>query len=67
MSDIIDPAQKPRMGRPPTSPETARRNRVVSMMTDLELAQLKSLAEAEGKSLSLVVHQVLSRYLQRRL
>ena len=66
MSALINPNKKRRMGRPPSSPDKVRRNRVVTMVTDAEFAQLKSLAEAEGKSLSLVVYAVLSRYLKRR-
>ena len=67
MSDVKDPKQKRRMGRPPSSRKTVRRNRVVTMVTDVEFTQLKSLAEAEGKSLSSVVNEALSRYLKRRL
>jgi len=67
MSAPINPTKKKRRaGRPPSSPDTVRRNRVVTMVTDAELAKLKSLVEAEGKSLSFVVHDVLSRYLSRR-
>jgi hypothetical protein len=66
MSAPINPTKKRRMGRPPSSLDTVRRNRVVTMVTDAELAKLKSLVEAEGKSLSFVVHDVLSRYLKRR-
>jgi hypothetical protein len=54
------------MGRPPSSRKTVRGKRVVTMMTDAEFTQLKSLADAEGRSLSSFVNEVLSRYLKRR-
>ena len=66
MAGLINPTKKRRLGRPPSSPNMVRRNRVVTMVTDAELEQLKSLVKAEGKSLSLVVHEVLRRYLKRR-
>ena len=48
-----------RLGRPRLNPETARSNRVVTFVTNSELAKLERIAEQERISLSAVVHQVL--------
>lgn len=54
------------MGRPRTPTDVARRNRVVTLVTDSEFEQLKAVAADTGRSVSAVVHQVLSQFLQRR-
>ncbi len=51
------------MGRPPGAPETLRRNRVVTMVTDAELGELSKLAQDKNRSLSAIVHEILSRHL----
>jgi hypothetical protein len=56
--------KRKRMGRPLAAQETARRNRVVTMVTDSELEKLSMLADQEDKSLSAVVHQILSKRLK---
>ena len=56
--------KRKRMGRPLTAQETVRRNRVVTMVTDSELEKLTMLADQKSKSLSAVVHQILSRRLK---
>ena len=61
-----DKAQRRRMGRPARPAESARRNRVVTLVTDTELKKLKSIAEAENRSLSAVVHQILKNHLSQR-
>ncbi len=53
-------------GRPPRAPESVRRNRVVTLITDAEFEKLTKLAEKEGKSVSALTHEVLSRFLRRR-
>jgi len=53
------------MGRPPAPPEQVRRNRVVVMLTDAELASLHRLADARGKPQGTVAHELLSRALRR--
>ena len=60
-------ALQPRqMGRPRTPTEVARRNRVVTLVTDSEFEQLKTVAAVTERSVSAVVHQVISQFLQRR-
>ena len=59
-------SQRRRMGRPVQPEENARRNRVVTLVTDAELAELKNIAEADNRSLSAVVHQILKNHLSRR-
>ncbi len=55
-----------RLGRPPGAPESIRRNRVVTLMTDAEFEKLTRIADEEEKSVSAMVHQIISRYLKRR-
>jgi hypothetical protein len=52
------------MGRPPIPREKARSNRVVTFVTDRELADLTRGAEKANTSLSGFVHQLLLRALQ---
>ena len=59
--------KKPR-GRPKGSggpPEKLRRNRVVVMVTDAELAKLHRLAEARDVPLGTRAHELLSQSLRR--
>ena len=55
-----------RLGRPPGTPESVRRNRVVTLMTDAESEKLTKIADKEGKSVSALVHEVLLRFIDRR-
>lgn len=55
------------MGRPPASPESARANRIVTMVTNRELEQLRGLAESQERSLSFVVHQIVARHLAEQI
>lgn len=50
---------QPRMGRPQAPPQAARRNRVVTMVTDAELKKLTDLAARDQTSLSTTVHRIL--------
>ena len=61
-----DKAQRRRMGRPARPLETARRTPVVTLVTDAELEKLTSIAEAENRSLSSVVHQILKNHLPQK-
>jgi hypothetical protein len=63
---LKDSSPKRRMGRPPQPTKTARRNRVVTLVTDAELKKLSAIADDENQSLSSLVHQILARHLQRR-
>ncbi len=55
-----------RLGRPPGPPESIRRNRVVTLLTDAEFEKLTKIADKKDKSVSALVHQIVSRYLKRR-
>lgn len=57
---------KRRLGRPRCPIETARRNRVVTMVTDAELQKLTEIAGEDNRSVSAVVHSVLTRFLNRK-
>jgi hypothetical protein len=60
-----DKPRRRRMGRPATL-EVARRNRVVTLVTDAEFEELTSIAEAENHSVSLMVHEILKNHLAQR-
>jgi hypothetical protein len=53
------------MGRPPGPPQKVRSNRVVTYVTNVELAKLERIADREEKPLSAIVHEMLSRSLAR--
>ena len=53
-----------RMGRPRLNPETVRSNRIVTFVTNSELAKLERIADQESVSLSAVVHRILSEFLK---
>lgn len=53
------------MGRPPAPPEQVRRNRVVVMLTDAELAALHRVADAAARPLGTVAHELLTRALRK--
>ena len=55
-----------RPGRPPRAPESVRQNRVVTLVTDAEFKKLAKLAGEEEKSMSAMVHKIITRYLKRR-
>ena len=57
---------RPRRGRPPALPGRARPHRVVTFLTDAEMAKLEQICESEEKSLSAVAHEILARSLSRR-
>jgi hypothetical protein len=59
-------APKAKRGRPPLAPEEARRNRVVVMLTDGELAKLHRLAEEKTLPLGTVAYEFVARGLARR-
>lgn len=53
------------MGRPPAPPEQVRRNRVVVMLTDIELAALHRVADAAERPPGTVAHDLLTRALRK--
>jgi hypothetical protein len=53
-----------RLGRPPSPPDTTRSERVVTFVTQKELAQLQILAESRNLPLSATVHQIIRDTLQ---
>jgi hypothetical protein len=52
------------MGRPRLNPETVRCNRIVTFVTNSELAKLERKADQERVSLSAAVHRILSEFLK---
>ena len=59
-------AAPPFLGRPALSGEVRRSNRVVTFLTDAELAQLQGVAAEDGSSLSAAAHKILASSLSRR-
>ncbi len=57
---------RPSRGRPPGPPGRVRPHRVVTFVTDTEIAKLEQICRKEMKSLSAVTHEILSRSLRRR-
>ena len=55
-----------RMGRPAQAPETVRRNRVTTFLTDDEFAKLELIAAETDKSMSAALYQLVARALKRR-
>ena len=55
----------PRMGRPPKPIEEVRRNRLVVMLTDSEIAALRAKADKQGVPFSVLARDVLARALRR--
>jgi hypothetical protein len=64
MKKMASITRKKRMGRPRLNPETVRSNRIVTFVTNSELAKLERKADKERISLSSVVHRILSEFLQ---
>jgi hypothetical protein len=54
-----------RLGRPPSPPETARSERVVTFLTQRELEQLQQLAIDQDMALSATIHQLIAEQLKK--
>ena len=55
-----------RVGRPRLPLEEARRNRVVIMLADADLAKLDRMAEQQNLPLGTVAHEIVTRALSRK-
>ena len=64
MKTSVQDMKRPRMGRPRENPESVRKNRLVTFVTNRELANLERIADEKRMSLSAVVHQILSGFLK---
>ena len=53
-------------GRPRLPVDRARRNRVVTMVTDEELQRLMDCAEAGSTSVSSLVHDIVKQFLSKK-
>jgi peptidase E len=54
-----------RLGRPPLPSDETRSQRVVTFVTQKEMAQLHRLAKSQKLPLSATVHQIISNELQK--
>ena len=59
-------SHRPARGRPPGPPDRVRPHRLVTFVTQAEMAQLRQICINEDKSLSALTHEILSRALRRR-
>ena len=53
-----------RLGRPRMNPEAARSKRIVTFITNSDLAKLERIVEQEKSSISSIVHRILSEFLK---
>lgn len=53
------------MGRPPGPPESVRRNRVATTLTDAELQALTKLADSRGLPLGTMLYELVSKALRK--
>jgi hypothetical protein len=58
------PSNRPKRGRPPAPRKQARRNRIVTFVTDEELNYLKDLAARSEITLSLACHQMITQQIK---
>jgi hypothetical protein len=52
-------------GRPPLPPDKVRANRVVTFVTNPEMALLRQLSKKESDTISAICHRIIARYLNR--
>ena len=64
MKKVTQRKERKQMGRPRLNPETVRSNRIVTFVTNSEMAKLECKADQESVSLSSAVHQILSKFLR---
>ena len=64
MEKVTQRKERKQMGRPRLNPETVRSNRIVTFVTNSELAKLERIADQESVSHSSAVHQILSKFLR---
>ena len=62
MKKVTHRKERKQMGRPRLNPETVRSNRIVTFVTNSEMAKLECKADQERVSLSSAVHQILSEF-----
>lgn len=55
-----------RRGRPPLPPDEVRANRVVTFVTDPELAILKKISRRESDTLSSICHRIICDYINQQ-
>ncbi len=62
----VNPARARQSGRPPLPVECARRNRVVTMVTDGEMQLLQNCADTSETTISSLVHDILKQFLSKK-
>jgi len=62
MKKVTQRKERKQMGRPRLNPEEARSNRIVTFVTNSEMAKLERKADQGRVSLSSAVHQILSEF-----
>ena len=63
---MIDPSKsgRPKLGRPKSSGDVARPNRIVTFVTDMELEKLERVAADEERSMAAVVHRIIRAHFE---
>lgn len=56
-----------RRGRPPLPPDKVRANRIVTFLSDPELAMLKKISQQENDTLSAVCRRILTGYINENV
>ena len=64
MSDDNKKAKSPRRGRPPSPRAEVRKNRMVTFLTDHELAEMKKRAENKDITLSAACYEIIQASLE---
>lgn len=58
--------RKPQPGRPKSTGDVARPNRIVTFVTDTELRQLEQVAIEEERSMSAVAHRIIKAHFENK-
>ena len=58
--------EKSKRGRPKSTQDAARPNRIVSFVTDKELAELEKVVAEEERSMAAVVHRIIRAHFEEK-
>ncbi|MEH6549274.1 MAG: hypothetical protein V7711_17235 [Pseudomonadales bacterium] len=65
MTKQIEP-RKPKLGRPKSTQNVARPNRIVTFVTNSELDKLEQVASDEERSMAAVVHRIIRSHFEEK-
>jgi hypothetical protein len=61
---VIQATSKKQRGRPRTSPQIARPNRLVTFVTDKEMEYLMRVVAQEDRSMASVIHRLIAAHIR---